>query len=546
VIRNHQGGWNMAATKRANRATTGKTRDGRRKVPVIPRGAAGLAKGLDREELFAERTIDSLGDVSGSLGVVAVVPFWSQSDNLNADSNYAYLRMVLPELQRAAPGTLFCVFFPDPHYSVDRWRYVDDGLQSDRVKFVPWPYDSAMRSSVLGFDPVRFKQIEERYCPTIYWLHQVESGAFMDGGYKGSFSIINRPTLVAQHHYVIHKSLPYPLDGLFARRWLQTGGSLCADAVIFNSDHAARMADESFRDLLSPQAADDIKAKSATFRFGLIAGDEPTAPATAGDAPPVIIYNHRFEAYKLPDATFNAIAGARSRGHKFEVWATQTTGQMTSDYAIDRAVGAPKRADYLRAIAVPGINTVNSVHETFCISMLDSIAIGHLPVAPDAITFPELVPPGYPFLFKTPAEQLAMLDHILATWPLEYDRWAATLQRHARDHFAAGPYAARYRDLFSRLEAERLGRPVKDATAKTLDRCFASLIAGRPAYPRALATPLNNGDFGRKLGAQAMSPRRIVREAVRRGIPLAFGAQGTAIVPRQDDLDKLRSVLDTE
>lgn len=497
---------------------------------IIPRGAAGIAKGMDAERLFASL---AAADVSASLGVVAIVPFWSQSDNMNADSSYAYLRMVVPELAQIAPGTLFIVFFPDPHYGADTWRYVNDGFQTDRIKFVPWPYDSAMRSSVLGFDPVRFKQIEEKYCPTVYWLLQPEMGAFLDGGYKGSFSIINRPTLVAQHHYVIHKSLPYPLDGLFARRWLQTGGSLCADAVIYNSDHTATMAREAFADLLSPQACADIAAKAATFKFALVADDHPRAPAIAPpDNQPVIVYNHRFEAYKLPDTTFGVLRNLRDKGHQFPIWASQTVGQMTADYPIDKSVYAASRQEYLAGICVPGINTLNSVHETFCIAALDSIAIGQLLVAPDAVTFPELVPPNYPFLFKTVAEQEQILEHILATWPLEYDRWAEPLQTWARANFGIAPYATKYRDLFARLEAERFGRPVKDNTAATLDRAFASLPIGKPTYPRKLATPLNNGTFGSKLGAQAMSPRRIVREAVRRNIPLAFASEGVALVPQ--------------
>ena len=155
------------------------------------------------------------------LGVVAVVPFWSQSDNLNVDSNYAYLRMVLPKLAEATEDTIFLVFFPDPKYGSDKWVYTPDGLQSDRIRLIPWPYDTQMSSSVVGFDNVRFKEIEFSYGPCIYWLHQVESGTAIVGGYTNSYGNVTRPTLIAQHHYIIHKSLPYVLESQFPRQWMR-------------------------------------------------------------------------------------------------------------------------------------------------------------------------------------------------------------------------------------------------------------------------------------------------------------------------------------
>ena len=75
----------------------------------------------------------------------------------------------------------------------------------------------------LGFDPSRFALLEERMAPTIYWLHQVEAGANVMGGYRQSWNRSARPVLVAQHHYIIHPSLPYLTEGMFpgcGRRWV--------------------------------------------------------------------------------------------------------------------------------------------------------------------------------------------------------------------------------------------------------------------------------------------------------------------------------------
>lgn len=452
---------------------------------------------------------------NNSLGVVAVVPFFSQSDNVNADSCYVYLRNVVPELARQSPGTQFIIFFPDPKYGRDRWTYKPDAFENDQIHFVAWPYDTAQLSSVLGFHPVRFSQIEEIYGPTMYWLQQVEMGPFMYRGYHKHFAQINMPALIAQHHYIIHKSLPYPIDQQFARRWLQTGGSLAADRVIYNSKHAANMASESFSDLLSAVQLEKLAQKSIVLPFGLLSGAEPAAPTKDNLMPPVFVFNHRFEGYKQADLTFEQFARLRESGHKFSVWATQTAGQKTRA-GIDKSVYAPDRADYLRNIAVPAINTMNSVHETFCISILDSLALGHLVVLPNAVTFPELVPPGYPYLFSDINDQYQMLDMILTHWPADYLQWHDRLIAHAREHFNLSAYAAQYLDIMSAVEMGYRDHESKAHTSVALQRLFDTVTPGNSLSPQDLQRALARTS-DQTTGKQAFSGRRMVRECLKSG-----------------------------
>lgn len=468
---------------------------------------------MSRRELSQKR-----GNVTKPrLGVVAVVPFWSQSDNLNADSNYSYLRIVLPRLAEATEDTVFLVFFPDPHYGNDKWVYTPDGLQNDRIRLIPWPYDTQMSSSVLGFDNMRFKFVEDNYGPTIYWLHQVESGTAIMGGYTNSYANTTRPVLIAQHHYVIHRSLPYVYDTQFPRQWFQIGGSIASDAIVYNSDHCRKMADESFAEYLNPDMMSVLDRKSSVLKFGLLRGDEPIAPE-ATTQEPVFIYNHRFEYYKRPDLTFGMFDRLRPDYH-FQVWATQTSGQMTGGkkgYTYDRSVFAPSRAQYLQNIAVPAINTINSVHETFCISAMDSLALGHLLVAPRAITFPELVPPDYPYLFNNEKEQEAMIRGILGTWPTEYNKWRGILSSYVREKFSLNQYVDDYLTLMMKEEQAHREANRKDHILAALRDVFDSFKPGE-FYPpndvrRAVVRVLTQRDHG--VGGQSMPTRRIVREAI--------------------------------
>ena len=458
------------------------------------------------------------------LGVVAVVPFWSQSDNLNADSNYAYLRVVLPEMLKKTEDTLFVVLFPDPRYGSDRWVYADDGLQRNRIKFFAWPYDSQMSTSVTGFDNMRFKRLEDEYGPCIYWLHQVESEAAIFGGYRNSYARITRPCLIVQHHYIIHRSLPYVYETQFPRQWLQIGGSLASERVIYNSDHTHKMAQEAFGEYLNKETMDKLEAKSQVLKFGLLSGDEPRAPLCTTE-PPIFLYNHRFENYKKPEITFQVINQLRAKGHKFEVWATQTAGHKVDDFAVDKDIFEASREKYFERISVPAINTINSVHETFCISILDSMCVGHLVVLPNTVTFPELVPKGYPFLFHNQAEQFEMLDRILERWPEDYNRWHTVLIDHARTTFNLKKYVDDYLSIFSAEENHYRENKHKEGTLRNLTHLLESMEKGKP-YP--LGCLANEARRLTGCQQQAMSNRRVIRETqiLRDDITIAFDKNG--------------------
>ena len=454
--------------------------------------------------------------------VVVVMPFWSQADAMNWDSNYTYLRRVLPRLADELPGWLWVVLWPMKSAG-SGWKWRDDGLfDNPRILRFGWPYDSAMRTGVLGFDPARFALLEERMAPTIYWLHQVEAGANMMGGYRQSWNRSARPVIVAQHHYIIHPSLPYLTEGLFPRLWAQMGGTIAADAVVLNSRHTGVMMDEAFSEWLTPEKMSDIKDKTVVLPFGLV--DERFDAALADPPPdpgePVFIYNHRFEHYKQPRVTAEVLTRLRLGGRKFSVWATQSGGSFgggVKDFPVDRLVGHPEQSVYLRNIAVPAINTLNSTHETFCISAMDSVALGHLLVAPDGVTFPELVPDGYPFLFRSEAEQETMLATIIDRWPADVVEWGPRLRAFARERFAWDRYVKSYATLLNGFDA-LWDADAKPHVQRRLDAFYRSLRPG--TYPLDVLVKAYRKATG--MADQAAPNRRILHDTVRAGGQLTF------------------------
>lgn len=414
---------------------------------------------------------------------------------------------------RQSQNTIFLMLFPDPNFGSDSWRYTNDNLQSDRIRFIKWPYDTAMQSSVLGFPVMRYKEVDLDYGPTMWWLSQIEMGAPVVYGYHKVYASIAQPALVGHNHYVIHRSLPYVYATQFGRLWLQMGGCLACERVIFQTQHSYHMAEESYGEYLNPDQMRQLKAKSVLLPTGVVTPDYPLAPEATTE-PPRIVYNHRFEAYKDPKTTFEVIDALRLNHPALEVWVTQAAGQHTRQYHYDRVVYGARRAEYLQNICVPAVNTINSLHETMCYAAVDSLALGHLGVFPNAITFPELVPKGYPYLFNSAAEQSRMLHDIFTTWPQEYNKWRLPLAEHARATFGVAPYVTRYLQVMAEVENSHRIVDRKEGTAAGMNAVFGAMTKGK-VYPLKDLTLKIRSETG--LAHQSWPMRRTVREAMIRG-----------------------------
>lgn len=449
-----------------------------------------------------------------SLGLVAIAPFFSQSDNLNCDSNYSFLRSVVPEMASICQNTLFLVLFPDPDYGNDRWRYTPDGFQSEHIRFVKWPYDTATLSSVANFPIMRFREIDMDMGVSIWWLNLLEMAPMAVHGYQKVYVNVSQPALVGHAHYVIHRSLPYNWETQFTRLWLQAGGTLACNCTVFNTSYALRMAEESYGEYLNESALSIMRNNARILPIGSVHEDDPIAPPADSSTPPVILYNHRFEAYKQPLLTFEILSELRPDFPDLQIWATQSIGMQTQHFPIDHVPFAPDRYSYIRNIAVPAINTINSLHETQCIAIVDSMTVGHLVVVPNALTFPEIVPPSYPYLFNNPQEQRAMLRDILESWPDAYNRWRTVLAEHARTHFGVKEYARSYLAILEEAELQKREVERKANTKKVLDDTWRSMRKNVP-YPI-----MSIGREARRRGGfsiQAMGNRRVLREAMCEG-----------------------------
>jgi glycosyltransferase involved in cell wall biosynthesis len=133
----------------------------------------------------------------------------------------------------------------------------------------------------------------------------------------------------------------------------------------------------------------------------------PEAPAprrrAAGEAP-LVIWNHRWEFDKDPDAFFAALDAVLGRGVELRVALLGENFQFVPKAflaARERLGGrvvqygyAAGRAEYLAWLARGDVVVSTSVQENFGISVVEAVASGCFPLLPRRLSYPELVPPS--------------------------------------------------------------------------------------------------------------------------------------------------------
>lgn len=214
----------------------------------------------------------------------------------------------------------------------------------------------------------------------------------------------------------------------FAFGWAQVLSCLAADAVAFNSawcrdsfldriDRHMRTVPDSHQRVLGCAAR--IRARSRCLPFplddvsahavdGLLRRTElPEGPAAAcaeARRPLVILWNHRWEYDKGPDAFFAALRWLLDKGLRFRV---VVMGQRFAEAPpvfeearrwLEEAGCllhwgfAPSRRDYVAWLCASDVVVSTAAHEFFGVAVAEAAACGAFPLCPGALSYPEIVP----------------------------------------------------------------------------------------------------------------------------------------------------------
>ena len=477
---------------------------------------------------------------------------------INADSCYNVIRQFITRAHEERPDVLFDVMWPT---NGKDWKYFRDGLfDLPRVRRIPYRFHAGKMKQVVTYDPFQMEQFFDYKVPyDIIWNHVPELGDLFKH-HVPSYNASGKSVVVNAHHYVVHDSLPYPVEKDQPHIMLhQLTGSFGVDANVFDSKHCRAMFFDNAQKYVSERVRANLESTSTDIPHGVLDNDEfdrlDLRTIRHRDATFTFAYNHRLQAYKNYHTTFDVFDTLYGEGLKFRVVvfgmpdAIEHFSSLAKKPYVETFVSETRDA-YLKKLATCHANMLNSQHETFCISAVESMAMGQLLIAPNSVTFPEITGktstnPAYPLLFESVAEQLAMCRALIGP-EHKHGEWGAMLHEHVWETYNTHRWVGEYLTLFDRLSNQfDVLSALKPTSAP-----IARLIASRDRWDfQDLRKTLYSAKLGvkRMVGDQSFPSNRIKRLAHQLGFDDMRSARTdelTLVKRREIDLDEIvRSIV---
>jgi glycosyltransferase involved in cell wall biosynthesis len=144
--------------------------------------------------------------------------------------------------------------------------------------------------------------------------------------------------------------------------------------------------------------------------------------------PPLIIWNHRWEHDKNPEALFLALKVMQRRGIVFELALLgeafqckppifETAAGLFGDRIVQYG-RVPSRKAYYQWLQRGTIVVSTARQENFGIAVVEAMAHGCLPLLPGRLSYPEILPEPFhtDFLYDSQEDLEAKLAHLLTHW----------------------------------------------------------------------------------------------------------------------------------
>ncbi|MEO1063300.1 MAG: DUF3524 domain-containing protein [Actinomycetota bacterium] len=215
-------------------------------------------------------------------------------------------------------------------------------------------------------------------------------------------------------HFRHESQLLYP-EAIGARiskgiRLQEWASLVAADRVVFNSEYHRTALLEALPRLLD-DAPDHrhhgrlpaLAAASSVLPVGVDLSELRARPAI-DRAVPTVLFNHRWHHDKQPEAALDALLAVADRGVAFEL-VMCGADDLPDDRPVRhrlarlgdrvRHAGELDRAAYVEVLHDADVVLSTATQECFGVAVVEAIAAGCVPVLPDRLSYPELIPTRY-------------------------------------------------------------------------------------------------------------------------------------------------------
>lgn len=189
--------------------------------------------------------------------------------------------------------------------------------------------------------------------------------------------------------------------------------ALAADSLAFNSDYNRDTFFSGVEKYLGRAtdmdigfAVSELRNKSIVLHPGVdFSGMEPGPRRNSENTIPVIVWNHRWEHDKDPEAFFRTMMELSGQGKRFKLIVLGQQFERCPDIFVraEKALHehllhfgyAHDRDAYIRLLQQGDIVASTAVHEFFGMAVLEGVRCGCRPLVPDRLSYRELFPPEY-------------------------------------------------------------------------------------------------------------------------------------------------------
>jgi glycosyltransferase involved in cell wall biosynthesis len=168
---------------------------------------------------------------------------------------------------------------------------------------------------------------------------------------------------------------------------------------------------------------------------------------------PRVVWPHRWEHDKNPDAFFSAVAKLAEEGLDFEVAVAGQAFRDVPDAILSAEavlgsrlvhLGEPaSRGAYAELLSGCDVAVSTAINEFFGIAMVEAAWAGAFPLVPDSLAYPEIYPPEMRYVGH--GQLVAKLRGLII------DRPEPGLARHIAEPFTFEALAGEYLELFERI-----------------------------------------------------------------------------------------------
>lgn len=379
--------------------------------------------------------------------------FMLSNQVINTDSNYKFMKGVvdgwLKEADRQDEDDIFIMFLPHS----DHVEYKPDGFfdkHTDHVHAQPFSAPSRKNLQSKDFDAQFIYDKTRSYGLSTYFNNIPEIGAqlaYLVANYWAQGDMTPGPYTITYNHYTIHDTLPYATYGYEDLQLFELVGNYLSDKAVFNTEYHYSMMRDNADQFGTTHWLDSVERRDGLEYLPIPVLDddlrehyEPEEDFAYDPANENVLfyYNHRLQAYKHWRDTFDLLNKFWEDGHKnLRVALSYSSGDNNKtarkEYPFTTLNKTHTHDEYYQKLRQPHFNTLNTTHETFCISIVESALLGGIPIVPDRCTFPEIFPDDYPFIFSDGDEQQSIIHNVL-TGGYSEDH-LTDIKHDLRDHF---------------------------------------------------------------------------------------------------------------